>query len=66
MWTDLYQPKSKRDLVGNEGLVLQLEDWLKDWDDVHIRGNKRSQNFGNNNRGGYGGGGRGGFGGGQG
>ena len=43
MWTDLYQPKSRRELVGNEGLVNQLEDWLKDWDDVHIRGNKRQQ-----------------------
>lgn len=45
MWTDLYQPTKREDLVGNEGLVHQLEDWLKDWDDVHIRGNKKSQNF---------------------
>jgi len=44
MWTDLYQPKNKADLVGNEGLVIQLEDWLKDWDDVHIRGNKKTLN----------------------
>ena len=44
MWTDLYQPKTREDLLGNEGLVEQLEDWLKDWDDVHIRGNKKTFN----------------------
>jgi len=44
MWTDLYQPKCKADLVGNEGLVDQLENWLKDWDDIHIRGNKKPMN----------------------
>jgi hypothetical protein len=42
MWTDLYQPKSRKDLVGNEGLVNELEEWLKDWDDIHIRGNKKT------------------------
>jgi hypothetical protein len=46
MWTDLYQPKRKEDLVGNEGLVAQIEDWLKDWDDLHIRGNKKTLNYG--------------------
>ena len=30
----------------------QLEDWLKDWDDVHIRGNKKVAQ----KKGGYGGG----------
>lgn len=56
MWTDLYQPRTREDLVGNEGLVEQLEDWLKDWDDVHIRGNKKTMN--NNFRGGRFGGGQ--------
>ena len=41
MWTDLYQPTSIHDLVGNEGTINQLFEWLKDWDDVHIRGNKK-------------------------
>lgn len=45
MWTDLYQPKSLTDLVGNEGVVDQLYEWLKDWDDVHIRGNKKPVQF---------------------
>ena len=41
MWTDLYAPKSVRDLVGNEGIVDQLVEWLKDWDSVNIRGDKK-------------------------
>jgi replication factor C subunit 1 len=41
MWTDLYSPKSITDLVGNEGMVNSLFEWLKDWDDVHIRGFKK-------------------------
>jgi hypothetical protein len=58
MWTDLYQPKSRKDLVGNEGLVNQLEEWLKDWDDIHIRGNKKTFRGGAPmGRGGYMGGG---------
>lgn len=30
------------DLVGNEGVVDQLYEWLKDWDDVQIRGKKKT------------------------
>ena len=41
MWTELYKPETIRDLVGNEGAVNQLFEWLKDWDDVHIRGHKK-------------------------
>ena len=41
MWTDLYKPESIMDLVGNEGTINQLFEWLKDWDDIHIRGNKK-------------------------
>ena len=29
------------DLVGNEGTINQLFEWLRDWDDVHIHGNKK-------------------------
>ena len=45
MWTDLYRPSTLPDLVGNEGVVDQLYEWLKDWDDVHIRGNKKQATF---------------------
>jgi hypothetical protein len=41
MWTDLYRPETLFDLVGNEGAVNELFNWLKDWDDVNIRGNKK-------------------------
>ena len=41
MWTDLYRPQTIGDLVGNEGVINELFSWLKDWDDVHIRGNKK-------------------------
>lgn len=41
MWTDLYSPSVLGDLVGNEGVVDQLYEWLRDWDDVIIRGNKK-------------------------
>lgn len=36
-------------------MVLQLEEWLKDWDDVHIRGNKKTPIQNNSYRGGRGG-----------
>ena len=45
MWTDLYQPKEMGHLVGNEGIVNELYEWLKDWDDVQIKGNKKQVPF---------------------
>ena len=42
MWTDRYKPKQFRDLVGNQGVISQLYEWLKDWDDVVIRGHKKA------------------------
>ena len=41
MWTDKYAPKSMRDLVGNQGSLKALFEWLKDWDEVIIHGNKK-------------------------
>ena len=41
MWTDRYKPKRFADLVGNQGVISQLYEWLKDWDDVVIRGHKK-------------------------
>ena len=41
MWTDIYKPESINDLVGNEGAVNNLFEWLRDWEDVHVRGNKK-------------------------
>ena len=41
MWTDLYAPTDIGELVGNNGVVDQLYEWLRDWDDVNIKGKKK-------------------------
>lgn len=47
MWTDTYKPMSITQVVGNQGVVKQLLEWLRDWDDVVIRGNKKAVAPGN-------------------
>ena len=39
--TEKYKPLKTTDLVGNKGNVDSLVQWLKDWDDIHIKGNKK-------------------------
>lgn len=36
-WTEKYRPKVPTDLVGNQSLVKQLHDWLKQWDDQFLK-----------------------------
>lgn len=43
MWTEKYAPKSMKDLVGNQGSLKALFEWLKDWDETIIHGNKKPQ-----------------------
>ena len=45
LWTDRYKPRQVTDLVGNAGAIAQLYEWLKDWDEVCIRGNKKPLPF---------------------
>lgn len=45
MWTERYKPRSVYDLIGNQAVVDQLYEWLKDWDDVALRGNKKALPF---------------------
>ena len=45
MWTDKYKPSNPSDLVGNAGVISQLYEWLKDWDEVVLRGNKKQIPF---------------------
>lgn len=45
MWTDRYRPRTVNDLVGNNAEIDQLYEWLKDWDEVCIRGNKKQLPF---------------------
>lgn len=45
MWTEKYRPVAPSDLVGNTGVINQLYEWLKDWDEVVLRGNKKQVPF---------------------
>ncbi len=45
MWTDKYKPVAPSDLVGNNGVISQLYEWLKDWEDFILRGNKKQIPF---------------------
>ena len=45
MWTERYRPRHIYDLIGNSPEIDQLYEWLKDWDDVCIKGNKKKTNF---------------------
>ncbi|KAI3744069.1 hypothetical protein L1987_57141 [Smallanthus sonchifolius] len=37
-WTDKYKPKVTNDIIGNQSLVKQLHDWLKNWNDNFLTG----------------------------
>ena len=41
LWADKYAPKTAHQLIGNQGNIKKLEQWLKDWDDVVLRGMKK-------------------------
>ncbi|KAD4982838.1 hypothetical protein E3N88_19509 [Mikania micrantha] len=37
-WTEKYKPKVSNDIIGNQSLVKQLHDWLKNWDANFLSG----------------------------
>ena len=41
MWADKYAPQTPKDIMGNTHLVRALEQWLKDWNNIHLKGNKK-------------------------
>jgi len=45
LWTDKHAPTNIADIVGNQDIVRNLMMWLKDWDNVHIQGNKKNAKF---------------------
>jgi replication factor C subunit 1 len=45
LWTEIYKPLGLGDLVGNSGTIDEIFRWLKDWDDVVIKGNKKTVNW---------------------
>lgn len=41
MWTDKYHPSASQELIGNKAAVDSLREWLRDWNDVVIKGHKK-------------------------
>lgn len=41
MWTDKYNPINSAQIIGNRSSIDSLREWLNDWDDVIIKGNKK-------------------------
>eukprot|EP00811_Abedinium_folium_P028811 NODE_448_length_3040_cov_8.023687.p1 GENE.NODE_448_length_3040_cov_8.023687~~NODE_448_length_3040_cov_8.023687.p1 ORF type:complete len:918 (+),score=340.15 NODE_448_length_3040_cov_8.023687:357-2756(+) len=44
-WVDSYAPTNFGDLVGNASSVRKLSEWLRDWDDVVLRGKTKRPAF---------------------
>lgn len=42
LWTEKYKPKTLDDVVGQSSQIKTLREWLKDWEDVVLKGNKKS------------------------
>ena len=45
MWTEKYRPKNIYELIGNQAVVDQLYEWLKDWDETILKGKKKQVSF---------------------
>jgi hypothetical protein len=45
MWTEKYRPNNIYELIGNQAVVDQLYEWLKDWDETILRGVKKQVPF---------------------
>ena len=43
LWTTKFIPKSTREIIGNQSNVSKIAEWLEDWHDVHILGNKKAE-----------------------
>jgi len=44
-WVDSHAPKSFGEVLGNASVVRKLTEWLRDWDDVVLRGKKKMAGF---------------------
>eukprot|EP00931_Biecheleriopsis_adriatica_P086646 TRINITY_DN61268_c0_g1_i1.p1 TRINITY_DN61268_c0_g1~~TRINITY_DN61268_c0_g1_i1.p1 ORF type:complete len:877 (+),score=205.35 TRINITY_DN61268_c0_g1_i1:136-2631(+) len=44
-WVDSHAPRSLGELVGNTGAIRKLADWLRDWEDVVLRGKTKKVPF---------------------
>jgi len=50
LWTTKYVPKSIKEIIGNQSNVSKIAEWLEDWHDVHILGNKKEIESSKNTR----------------
>ena len=44
-WVDTYAPRGMQDLVGNGSVIKKLTEWLRDWDAVVLKGQKKQVPF---------------------
>ncbi|XP_078179864.1 replication factor C subunit 1-like isoform X2 [Carex rostrata] len=42
-WTDKYKPKTSNDIIGNQSIVKQLQDWLKSWDNQFLHAGQKGK-----------------------
>ncbi|KAL6776732.1 RFC1 [Auxenochlorella protothecoides x Auxenochlorella symbiontica] len=42
LWVEKWRPKTTAELVGNNGLVATLRQWLREWEAVHLHGREPS------------------------
>lgn len=43
MWTDKYKPKVPNEIIGNQSLVKQLQDWLAHWNEQFLYTGKKDK-----------------------
>mmetsp|Transcript_117308 Transcript_117308/g.215912 ORF Transcript_117308/g.215912 Transcript_117308/m.215912 type:complete len:897 (+) Transcript_117308:45-2735(+) len=44
-WVDSHKPRGFNDLLGNASVVRKLGEWLRDWDNVVLKGQKKPSAF---------------------
>lgn len=45
LWVDKYAPQSTSDIIGNNAIIAKLIEWIHDWEDVILKGNKKKVDF---------------------
>lgn len=44
-WVDRWAPRSFEDLIGNASVIRKLTEWLRDWEDVVLKGKQKKAPF---------------------
>jgi replication factor C subunit 1 len=45
MWTTKFAPRNVGEIIGNTNFVRDIMEWLRDWNDVIIKGRKKDVKF---------------------